>query len=186
MGLLLRRPSDDDLGRLLDSARGSDVTYAPIGVSLRAVDVAELTRRTWATALVGPDAFARAAAALDAWAVHRGAHLCVLADGPLEVGTHVAMVAPLPIGFVEATCRIVERVDEPDRYGFAYGTLPVHPERGEESFVVQRDAGGDVRFTVVAVSRPVHPLARLAPPVAHALQRAAVRRYLEAMRAAAS
>jgi len=184
MGLLLRRPSDDDLGRLLDSVQGSDLTYAPIGVSLHAGEVGELTRRTWATPLTGTDVFARGAAALDAWAVHRGAGLSVRADGALEVGTHVAMAAPLPVGFVEATCRVVERVDEPDRYGFAYGTLPLHPERGEESFVVQRDAGGGVRFTVVAVSRPVHPLARLAPPVAHALQRAAVGRYLEAMRAA--
>jgi uncharacterized protein (UPF0548 family) len=43
-----------------------------------------------------------------------------------------------------------------------------------------------VRFDVVAVSRPVHPLARASGPVAHLLQAAAVRRYLSAMNAAVS
>jgi uncharacterized protein (UPF0548 family) len=96
------------------------------------------------------------------------------------------MSAPLPFGFVELTCRIVAVVDEADRFGFAYGTLPVHAEAGEESFVVSRDADGDVRFDVQAVSRPIHPLARAFAPVANRLQDAAVRRYLSAMQRAVS
>lgn len=35
-------------------------------------------------------------------------------------------------------CRVVYLIDESDRQGFAYGTLPGHPESGEETFVVQR------------------------------------------------
>ena len=75
-------------------------------------------------------------------------------------------------------------VDEADRFGFAYGTLPDHPERGEESFLVVRDERGALRFDVCAVSAPTHPLARLAPPVADRIQRSAVRRYLTAMQRA--
>lgn len=101
-------------------------------------------------------------------------------DGPVAVGTNVALSAPLPIGFVDATCRIVAVVDEPDRVGFAYGTLSMHPECGEESFLIVRDEG-DIRFEVQAVSKPKHPLARLIPPAAGRLQDAAVRRYLSAM-----
>jgi uncharacterized protein (UPF0548 family) len=100
--------------------------------------------------------------------------------GPPQAGTDVALDAPLPFGWVTAMCRIVAVVDESDRFGFAYGTLPVHPERGEESFVVRRD-DGRVTFRVVAVSRPAHPLARAVPPVADRLQDVAVRRYLRAM-----
>jgi uncharacterized protein (UPF0548 family) len=103
-----------------------------------------------------------------------------MADGPIEVGTNVAMSAPLPIGFVDLTCRVVAVVDEPRRRGFAYGTLPVHPETGEEAFLVVRDEHG-VRFDVQAVSGPRHPLGRLVPPVADRLQDAAVNRYLSAM-----
>ena len=106
-------------------------------------------------------------------------------DGPLEVGTNVAMSARLPVGFVEVTCRIVAIVDEPDRFGFAYGTLSVHPEQGEESFIVVRSGGG-ARFEVQAVSRPIHPLARVFSPIANRLQDAAARRYLAAMTAAVS
>src|SRR5207248_809221 len=115
------------------------------------------------------------------WAVHRGARLSVAADGPLAVGTNVALSAPLPIGFVDATCRIVATVGESDRFGFAYGTLSVHPEQGEESFIVARHADASVEFVIEAVSRPVHPLARLVPALANRLQEAAIRRYLDAM-----
>ena len=84
-------------------------------------------------------------------------------DGPLAVGTNVAISAALPVGHVEITCRVVAVVDEPDRFGFAYGTLPVHPEQGEESFVVVRADAGGARFDVQAVSRPVHPLDARSP-----------------------
>jgi uncharacterized protein (UPF0548 family) len=113
--------------------------------------------------------------------MHRGSGLAVAADGPIAVGTNVAISAPLPIGFVDATCRIVAVVDDPDRYGFAYGTLSVHPERGEEAFVVIRDADGTAHFDVDAVSRPIQRFARLVPAVADRLQDTAVRRYLTAM-----
>jgi uncharacterized protein (UPF0548 family) len=35
--------------------------------------------------------------------------------------------------------RVVAVADEPDRCGFAYGTLPGHAVCGEEAFVVARD-----------------------------------------------
>ena len=113
--------------------------------------------------------------------MHRGAGLDIAADGPLVEGTNVAFSAPLPLGFVDGTCRIVAVIDEPKRFGFAYGTLEVHPERGEESFLVTRAESGVTRFDVEGVSRPTHPLARLIPPAADRLQDAAVRRYLTAM-----
>jgi uncharacterized protein (UPF0548 family) len=114
--------------------------------------------------------------------MHRGAGLRVAADGPIAVGTNVAFSAPLPVGFIDGTCRIVVVVDEPNRYGFAYGTLSVHPERGEQSFVVSSDEAGNVRLDIVGVSRPAESLARLVPPLADRIQDRAVRRYLAAMR----
>jgi uncharacterized protein (UPF0548 family) len=177
----LRRPTPERLAGLLRSAAHADLTYEPVGMSLDGSTPAGLVRRAWQTGLDGDsDTFTRAREALEQWAVHRGSGLDVVTDGPLAAGTHVAMAAPLPVGWVEATCRIVSVVDEADRFGFAYGTLPVHPERGEESFVVHRQDGA-CRFVVTAVSRPVHPLARLAPPVADRLQAIATGRYLSAM-----
>jgi uncharacterized protein (UPF0548 family) len=131
--------------------------------------------------LRGPDAFPRAVEALRDWRVHRGAGLELATDGPLRIGTNLAFSAPLPLGFVDGTCRIVAVVDESDRFGFAYGTLSVHPERGEESFLVIRDPHGGVRFDVHGISRPSLPLARALSPIADRLQDRAVRRYLSAM-----
>ena len=73
-------------------------------------------------------------------------------------------------------------VDEPDRYGFAYGTLPSHPEEGEEHFLVTRAASGTVRFDVVAFSRPHDLLTKLGGPLPPRLQARATRRYLAGMR----
>jgi uncharacterized protein (UPF0548 family) len=171
-----------NLGALLEGCRTDSLTYAPAGISMGDLAPSGLKRRHWTTPLSGSNAFERAVEALRTWAMHRGSGLRVAADGPIAVGTNVAFSAPLPIGFVGGTCRIVAVVDEPNRYGFAYGTLSVHPERGEEAFVVSRDADGNVRLDIDGVSRPAQRFARLVPPLADLLQDRAVRRYLAAMR----
>jgi uncharacterized protein (UPF0548 family) len=52
-------------------------------------------------------------------------------------------------------CRIVYCSDEPNRFGFAYGTLLGHPERGEEAFHVVRGPDDSVTAHIVAFSRAV-------------------------------
>lgn len=178
----LHRRTADELNELLVACKADQLTDGPSGGSLGAVTPAGLRRREWRCELTGADAFDRGSEAIRAWSLHRGAGLDVACDGPIVVETNVALCAPLPIGFVDATCRIVAVVQEATRFGFAYGTLSVHPEQGEESFVVRREADGTVLFEVVAVSRAVHPMARACPPVAARLQDAAASRYLTAMR----
>lgn len=72
--------------------------------------------------------------------------------------------------------RIVYVIDEPRRFGFAYGTLPGHVERGEERFLVEWLPDDTVVYTLVAFSRPRYWMARIAKPIARMLQRAFVRR----------
>jgi uncharacterized protein (UPF0548 family) len=181
VGVRLRRATSQQLAELLEACRADTLTYAPVGGSINGTTPSGLHRHHWTTALRGPESFDRAVEAIRTWAVHRGAGLEVATDGPIAVGTNVAICAPLPVGFVDATCRIAAVVDEHARYGFAYGTLSVHPERGEEAFLVVRDDDGTVHFDVEAVSRPIHPVARLVPAVADRLQNMAVRRYVAAM-----
>ncbi len=149
----LRRRSSAELDALLFACGADELTYSPTGGSLGSTTLPGLRRREWRCELTGTDAFDRGCDAIQAWSVHRGAGLEVVSDGPIVVGTNVALCAPLPLGFVDATCRIVEVVQEVTRVGFAYGTLSVHPGQGEESFVVRRDADGAVLFEVVAISR---------------------------------
>ena len=180
MGVRLRQATNDDLAVLLERCCAEELTYAPTGCSLHGMAPAGLKRRNWSVPLPA-ETFRSACDAIRSWSVHRGAGLAIAVDGAVAVGTNVAFSAPLPVGYVHGTCRIVAVVDEADRFGFAYGTLPEHPERGEESFLVVRDGHGDVRFDVVGVSRPAQPIARLLPFIADRLQDTAVHRYLSAI-----
>jgi uncharacterized protein (UPF0548 family) len=172
----VRRPAEDDLGDELRRCASQPLTYAPIGVSLSDDDIGGLRRHSWHASFDGVDAFDVGKDAIRAWEIHRGAGLVVAADGPIAEGTNVVMSAPMPIGFVDVACRIVVVIDEPDRFGFAYGTLPMHPERGEESFVLTRTG-----FEVRAASAHVNFATRMIPALGDRLQDAAVKRYLEAM-----
>lgn len=132
---------------------------------------------------VVPGDVAAAAAALARWAAHDGIGARVVPDRPPTVGATVAIAVPAGPFELLVVDRVVAVVDEPGRVGFAYGTLPGHPERGEELFVATTAGAGTVRLVVVAHSRPVG-LAALVPPIVRALQRAAANRYLDAWAAA--
>ena len=49
-------------------------------------------------------------------------------------------------------CAVVWALDEPRRRGFAYGTLPGHPECGEESFLIEWDDQDEVWLTITVFS----------------------------------
>lgn len=136
----------------------------------------EVTRR------LGRRDFEGAARDLLGWRMHESAGLRVQASEPqARLGTVVVMRLGFGRLSLRIPCRVVEVVDEPSRRGFAYGTLPGHPESGEELFVLDRDADGVVRFTVTGFSRPASLLARLGGPLGRAAQDRMTRRYLEAL-----
>ena len=130
----------------------------------------------------GAEIFAAAKRALRRWAAHQGAGATITpANASVESGQTVTVNIPVLGGHVIASCRIVAVVDEPDAFGFAYGTLTDHPERGEESFVVRRDAQGHVTFTVTAFSRPRELIPWIGLPVVRFLQHRAARAFLAGM-----
>jgi uncharacterized protein (UPF0548 family) len=79
--------------------------------------------------------------------------------------------------------RVVAIVVEEDRRGFVYGTLPGHPECGEELFEVGLADDGTVLLHVRAFSRSGSLLARMLGPIGRLLQRWVTRRYGRALRA---
>jgi uncharacterized protein (UPF0548 family) len=94
------------------------------------------------------------------------------------------VLVALPVGPVTIVVpnRIVAVVSEPTRFGFAYGTLPGHQERGEESFVVELLPDGRVMGRIVVDAVPATVAARSCAPVVRRVQRWAIGRYLEAWR----
>jgi uncharacterized protein (UPF0548 family) len=181
----LRRPDAEHLSHFLARQRTAPLTYEEVGATF-SPDLPDGYHHVRETVVLGlgDDVWERARAGLRAWAAHQGAGITVVPqDAPIQAGTTVAVLMAAGPVRVVASCRIVRVVDEPDRYGFAYGTLPAHPEEGEERFVVTRDAAEMVRFEVVAFSRPHDRLTKLAGPVPRALQSRATHHYLEGMRA---
>lgn len=129
----------------------------------------------------GPDAFEPAGRALLTWRMHRAAGLRV--DTTAEWARPGAE-ATVRLGPLRAPCRVVWTVQEADRTGFAYGTLPGHPECGEEAFTVEFAPGGGVRLTVHAVSRPAAWYTRAAGPLGRLAQRGMAHRYAYGLRRA--
>ncbi|WBQ04284.1 DUF1990 family protein [Kribbella sp. CA-293567] len=129
----------------------------------------------------GDDVFRRAGEALMTWRMHTKAGVRIKAtDTPAVIGANsLGRVGVGSLGLA-VICRVVWVVDEPDRIGFAYGTLEGHPEAGEESFVVTREPDG-IYFTVRAYSRAGTWYASLGGPVTRAVQTRFAQRYAKAL-----
>ncbi len=179
-GLRFGRLTDAERDRLLHLAGRTVITYdhegstldperwtAP-GVHGHHVDVG-----------TGKAAFDSAVTALRTWVPHRGIGADVLPAGQLvELGATVLVILRRGPLFVVAPDRIVAVVDEPRRFAFAYGTLPGHPERGEESYTAELLDDGTVRVTIRLQAGPATLPARAIAPVVRWLQAAALCGYL--------
>jgi uncharacterized protein (UPF0548 family) len=139
----------------------------------------------------GPEAYAQAIEALRGWwQFDLGWVRLCWPDTPIEAGATVGVLAR-HYGFWSLnTARIVyviEESGEVERFGFGYGTLPGHGERGEERFLIEWSREDDsVHYEVFAFSRPNHPLAWPGYPFARALQRRFARDSKRAMVGAAA
>lgn len=130
----------------------------------------------------GTERFEEAAHVLLSWGMHRGAGLHVRTSSE-HVVTDAVAVLRWGVGRlrVSAPVRVVQVIDEPRRKGFAYGTLPGHPESGEEAFIVELHPDGNVTFTITAFSRPRTLLAQLGGLIGRAVQSWITNQYLRAV-----
>ncbi|MDQ1427790.1 MAG: hypothetical protein QOK39_1266 [Acidimicrobiaceae bacterium] len=182
----LTKPSPEVLRRFLDEQRSQRFTYDAVGATAAGDLPAGFHHDRVETDLGADegDRFARAWEAVRHWAPQRGAGIEIFPDTPVVGDLPILVVIKLPVmGCAVASARVAYVVDEPTKAGFAYGTLPGHPERGEEAFLVVR-RGGRVVFQVVAFSKPRDPIARLGGPVARAFQLRTIKAYLRAMETA--
>jgi len=118
-------------------------------------------------------------------------------NAPFAVDTTVGVLAHLPGFHILNACRIVYLIDEEcneidsdsdsdnhnhndndrkcnsvTRFGFAYGTMPGHIERGEERFCIEWHQSDDrVWYDILAFSQPAHWLVKVGYPVARYYQR---------------
>jgi uncharacterized protein (UPF0548 family) len=134
---------------------------------------------------IGQDrgAFLLGRKALIDWQAHRAWGVRLTPETP-PIQPGEVLIATIPLGPIKTIvpCKIVYITDEEGRFGFAYGTLSGHPERGEESFHIVLASSGEVTFEIIAFSRPASLLVRLGSPLARMIQVKATDRYLESVR----
>ena len=125
--------------------------------------------------------------AIRTWAGHRSVG-GVLAPHvpPLTEGSTMAFGVRVFGIWATGTCRIVKLIDSSTEFGFSYGTLPHHPEEGEELFAVRDNGDGTVTFRVAAFSKPAGLVTRLIGPLGRVIQRFMTMRYLRGFAAFAS
>lgn len=139
----------------------------------------------------GNDVYERAVQALKQWRqFDLGWVNVVPPDRKLEKDTVVAVKARACGTWSLNACRVVYVIDEQvpvRRFGFAYGTLPDHVERGEERFLIEWNASDDsVWYSILAFSQPRHPLVRASFPVARMLQKRFARDSMAVMKSIVS
>jgi uncharacterized protein (UPF0548 family) len=97
----------------------------------------------------------------------------------------VGSVVQLSLGWrwlgITVPCRVVYTVEEANRRGFAYGTLPGHQESGEEAFLIEHTPDDNVWLHIRAFSRPARLLPYVGGALARKIQDLVTDRYIAAL-----
>jgi uncharacterized protein (UPF0548 family) len=165
----IRRPTDQQTREYLAQQADQPLSYEAVGCTREEMPVMSgwNVDRQRVRLGAGHDVFTAAKRAIGHWAMfpREVASIChpELPQDDLVVGV-LYKVRLLPM-WILFPAKVVWTVDEPRRFGFAYGTLQDHPECGEERFLVEWNESDDsVWYDLLAVSRPAHWLARVGYP----------------------
>ncbi|BBZ23436.1 DUF1990 family protein [Mycolicibacter hiberniae] len=165
----------------LSTLRELPLTYPEVGATAGTLPAGYHHLDLSAPIGTGRQRFEEAGDAVLRWGMLRGAGVGVRVKADREVA-EVDAVVLVRLGLMTAPCRVVYVVSEPDRRGFAYGTLAGHPESGEELFAVRYDAADDTVYAQIrAFSRPATWWTKAAGPIGPFLQRTIATRYLRAV-----
>ena len=170
--LYFRQPTDSDVQGFLRSQAQLGYTYPDTGATAAIPPVNYVVDHTRVRLGIGNEVFQRAKKSLAGWKqFDLGWLKAAPADTPIRAGEVVAVAAcVLGLWSINAA-RIVYVVDQPRRFGFAYGTLPGHVEQGEERFLVEQSEDETVWYDIVAFSRPRHILTKIGYPFVRRLQK---------------
>lgn len=168
-------PSDLRITAFLAEQKELDYSYPEVGASREGSPSGYNIDHNRVFIGSGKNIFEASCQALRDWKMFPEAWTKIIPiAAPIQQGQVVAMVARAYSLWWLNACRIVYTLDEDTpvrRFGFAYGTLPGHVERGEERFSVEWLTDDTVWYDLRAFSQPRYWPVRLARPVARGLQR---------------
>ncbi len=186
MRFFLTKPSKDDIDAFLLQEKNKSFSYPDVGATRGKIPAGYAVDHHRIILGQGKQTFDRAKSVIRHWTMFQlnWIELCWPA-APIEVGTDVAVLIKYFGLWSLNASRIIYLVDEkgsPERFGFAYGTLPDHAEKGEERFMVEWNKEDDsVWYDLMAFSRPNHVLSLLAYPLVRNLQKLFAKDSLSAM-----
>ncbi len=156
--LRIRRPDEAAIHALLDSQRALPFSYDGVGSTRGEPPAGYVVDHHRARLGNGRATYDRAAEAIRTWRMFDLAWVELYwPTTPIQPDATVAVLARAYGLWSLVACRIVYVIDETApvrRFGFAYGTLPEHAERGEERFTVELQSDGRVLYDLFAFSRP--------------------------------
>ena len=171
----VRRPAEAVIRRQLEERSELPFSYSSVGCTrdLRQDERGWKVDRERVLLGHGEAAFQRARQAIEQWRMfpREVAEVC-WPEAAICPGSTVGVLywaAPVQLWML-MPARIVYVIDgvcersrqNVEQFGFAYGTLPGHPERGEERFLVEWNRADDsVCYELLAVSQPAHWIARI-------------------------
>ena len=169
-----QRPTESQIREYLSRQADQPYSYAPTGGTrdFAPIQLGWDTDRHQVLLGHGESIFQKAKQAIDNWRMFPPEITTVFGHKVPFPDLTVAVLYranPLPL-YLLMPARIVYLIEEKtprggqhiERYGFAYGTLPDHPECGEERFVVEWDRNDDsVYYDLLAISCPHHWLVRM-------------------------
>jgi uncharacterized protein (UPF0548 family) len=201
----LTEPSAREIEDFVASGSNPPFSYAEVGATQGQCPLGYNVDHNRIELGKGGDVYNRAVAALKQWRQFELGWVSIAPRGAkIEKGVTVAVKARAAGLWSLNACRVVYVVNEAEaagndeaslglvnkpihRFGFAYGTLPDHIERGEERFLIEWNRSDDsVWYDILAFSQPRHPLVKLAAPVTRMMQKRFARDSLAAMKAAVS
>jgi uncharacterized protein (UPF0548 family) len=172
-----RKPTAEVVARFLREQSSLDFSYPEVGATSGELPAGYSIDRTRVELGQGERPFLAGKQVLQTWRHFAlGWVEAVPVDTPIVQGT-VVIIAGRALGVWQLNaCRIVYVIDEQQddavRFGFAYGTLPGHVERGEEQFLIEWNLRDNkVSYSILAFSRPRHVLAKLGYPLMRRLQK---------------
>jgi uncharacterized protein (UPF0548 family) len=175
----IKEPSDDEVAKFISGQRGLEFTYSEVGATNTTPPSGYKIDHNRIQLGHGEATYKRAIEALKKWRQFDLGWVTVVPRGvAVEVGATVAVKARAFGTWSLSAARVVYVIDEPRRFGFAYGTLPDHVECGEERFTIEWLADDSVWYDILAFSKPRHPLVRLSAPLARLLQKRFARESL--------
>lgn len=183
----ISEPSERDVAKFISSQRDRSFTYAEVGATNTTPPAGYNIDHNRIQLGQGEATYYRALDALSRWRQFDLGWVTIVPRGvTIEVGAVVAVKARAFGTWSLNACRVVYVIDEPRRFGFAYGTLPDHVERGEERFMIEwSQEDNSVWYDILAFSRPQHPLVQLSSPLARKLQQQFARESLARMKSLA-